>query len=99
MAGLPIPADLFPPAVYSGYASWLDAFWELCSTRQLSTERIGAIPVSAILTYAQYLNLSDLDTERFKVIIRRLDGIFMRHESGQNLTSTTFDRSMLRGLR
>lgn len=98
LKGLPIPPELFPPTIITGYARWMEAFWELCSERNVSKERVGPIPVSAILLYADYLDLSDIDRECFLVIIRRLDGIFMRHETGQDTQSNVFNRAMLRGI-
>lgn len=44
-AGVPIPAGLIPPPIWSGFEQWFNDFWELGTERRVSG---GPIPKGAI---------------------------------------------------
>lgn len=75
------PALLRKPEVSPGLDRYLTAFWDLTSERQLGAMGgCGSIPWTAIDRYAARQGLDDLDDfERFRSIIRAMDGAYLAH--------------------
>lgn len=77
-----IPDSLMPPDIPVGYHSWLDAFWELSTDRQLGgMGSVGPIPRSSIQSHTLGWP-ADL-AELFRCAIRAMDKEFLSKVTGE----------------
>ena len=73
-AGRDVPDDMHPPMIMQGFEGWLDAFWELCTDRQIGMAQ-GPIPAASIDRWS-----ADMDPEgaaMFRRCIRAMDAEWM----------------------
>ena len=69
------------PLVPTGYDLYLDVFFKLNSERQNKDGSVGSIPVMKIIEYAQWINITDIDS--FTDIILRVDIAYINQVSEQ----------------
>lgn len=72
----PIPAHLFRPEIIDGYASWVGAFWELSTERQIAFG-VGNIPIGAVHAWAERNLISGDDFASFLGAIRAMDRVYL----------------------
>lgn len=70
----PVPDNLFPPPVMSGWEPWLAAFWELGTDRQLGMAT-GPIPAASIDRHTAGWPRDD--AAMFRRVMRALDGAYL----------------------
>lgn len=73
-AGHDIPPDMHPPPLMQGFESWLDAFWELCTDRQIGMIK-GPIPAASIDRWSAVMD-PEVAT-MFRRCIRAMDAEWM----------------------
>lgn len=79
---LPIPDSLAnPPQIKFGLEIYWNAFLNLNCDRASSFD-VGPIPTVAILSYASYYDIDDV--ESFLEVIRRMDNAFIEHHTKKN---------------
>lgn len=71
---IPIPDDMWPPALLPGAQEWLAAFHELSTERQIGMG-VGPIPGSAIRGWP----VAEDERELFHRCIRAMDGEYLSH--------------------
>ena len=69
------------PDIVPGYRFYLDAFFELSTTRNSSIDGIQPIPWHRIVDYANYARLDPDFVEHFVRVIRSLDATFLKWRS------------------
>lgn len=77
--GQPLPESfLNAPSLYFGLNEYYSAFWRLHTDRQIGMG-IGPIPWASIERYADRENMDDEELERFEVLIRAMDNVYLEH--------------------
>lgn len=74
-----IPDHLTPPTILDGYASWVEAFWELSTDRNIMGDRPGPIPSRSIREYSQ--GWEPETRELFRKALRAMDREFLGQAS------------------
>lgn len=69
--------DDLEPCV-DGFEFYFDAFYELCTTRQMGMA-LGPIPFTAIIDYFKLYDLSDFD--EFSYVMRRMDRVYLQNHN------------------
>jgi len=77
--GKPVPNEFKnPPPISLPIRSLWNAFWELSTDRQITQAGPGPIPSSSLRAYAGDHGLTGDHLERFRQIIRMLDGEYLK---------------------
>lgn len=76
--------DNQPPLLHSEQEVY-DAFWELGTCRYIGMS-MGAIPFTAIDAYSTRHGIDGEEFERFNYLIRRLDRLWIKHQSEKRET-------------
>lgn len=76
------PEHFHPPKVIEGFESWVGAFWELSTDRQLGFGHYGPIPNSSISQYTK--DWPRDEAELFRQCIRAMDRVFLA--KGEDIT-------------
>lgn len=82
-----MPAHLIPPPLEPEYESWLRAFWELSSERQIGFG-LGSIPHSAIRNWADRAGYDEDESESFLGAMRVLDRVWLEQASSKSDSTT-----------
>lgn len=80
-AGVPIPAGLHPPPVWSGFEQWFNDFWELGTERQVGMG-VGPIPKGAIDRHVA--GWPKAEAALFWRLIRMLDNMFLERRAAES---------------
>lgn len=91
--GLPIPDDMYPPAMLPGAGEWLAAFKELSNDRQIGMG-LGPIPASSIDQWP----VDEGERDSFRACIRAMDAEYLSHAKGDRVVQAD-TKNLLTALR
>jgi hypothetical protein len=83
-----IPDQLLnEPELLQGLDLYYNAFWNLCSDRQLGMS-VGPIPYSSIANYCKDWKLDEEMSDNMKKLVRKMDGTFLEWQEKKSKQSS-----------